>query len=256
MRRCDKQTICCAANASTTPANEWLVGLQSSQENSGATTVFRALYVVIVLMLCVGYFLLLPRAQQRRFSMDRNAEPVGTRFAESSNVKPKRVEVASFSGGCFWAMEALFRETPGVLATRVGFSGGHTEFPTYKQVGTGRTGHAETTEVRFDPDQVSYQHLLELFFENHDPTFEHRGGDWTDQCRSSIHYHTPEQQALAQAELEKRRNSGEYEKPLVTEIVPAGPFYPAEDYHQQYVEKQGIRYVCPIGKGKKRTASE
>jgi peptide-methionine (S)-S-oxide reductase len=213
---------------------------------------FRILCIVIILSLCLGYYALLPRTQPRKFSMDRNAEPVATRFAGDATTKPARVEVVSFSGGCFWAMEALFRETPGVLATRVGFSGGHTDSPTYKEVGTGTTGHAETTEVRFDPDQVSYQRLLELFFENHDPTFEHRGGDWTDQCRSAIHYYTPQQQILAQAELEKRRNSGEYEKPLVTEIVPAGPFYPAEDYHQQYVEKQGIRYVCPVGKGKKR----
>src|SRR5262245_39621713 len=106
-------------------------GLQWREATSGATLVFRVLCVVTIVTLCLGYYALLPRTQPRKFSMDRNAEPVATPFARQATSKPVRVEVASFSGGCFWAMEALFRETPGVLATRVGFSGGRTESPTY-----------------------------------------------------------------------------------------------------------------------------
>ena len=212
---------------------------------------FRTFSILVIAGIVAVYYALLPAAAKSKVESP-STEPVATKFAQSATTKPAHLETASFSGGCFWAMEAIFRETPGVIATRVGFSGGHTLNPTYKQVCTGTTGHAETTEIYFDPDQVSYAHLLELFFENHNPTFEHRGGDWTDQCRSIIFFHTPEQKRLAEIELEKRKQSDEYVEPILTEIVPASEFYSAESYHQQYVEKQGIKYVCPIGNGKKK----
>ncbi|HMB95368.1 MAG TPA: peptide-methionine (S)-S-oxide reductase MsrA [Tepidisphaeraceae bacterium] len=213
--------------------------------------ILRMLRGIIILTLCIGAFAYYEMHSARRIESDPG-QPTPTKFAIASKTKPARVEIASFSGGCFWAMEALFRETPGVIATRVGFSGGHAIDPSYKQVCTGKTGHAETTEVQFDPDRVSYQHLLELFFENHDPTFNHSGGEATDQCRSIIFFHSADQQTLAEAELKKTKSSGDYPLPVLTQILPAGDFYPAESYHQQYIEKQGIHFVCPIGNGRKR----
>jgi peptide-methionine (S)-S-oxide reductase len=212
---------------------------------------FRTFSILAIAGVVAVYYALLPSAPKPK-AASPSTQPVTTKFARSSTTAPAHIETASFSGGCFWAMEAIFRETPGVITTRVGFSGGHTLNPTYKQVCTGTTGHAETTEIQFDPDQVSYAHLLELFFENHNPTFEHRGGDWTNQCRSIIFVHTSEQKRLAEIELEKRKSSDDYIGPILTEILPASPFYSAESYHQQYVEKQGIKYVCPIGNGKKK----
>ncbi len=151
------------------------------------------------------------------------------------------MEKATFAAGCFWGVEATFRQMPGVTSTRVGYTGGKTENPTYKEVCTDRTGHAEAVEVEFDPTKISYADLLKVFWENHDPTQVNRQGpDWGTQYRSAIFYHAPEQQAEAQTSKDALERAHHYAKPIATQIVPAVTFYPAEDYHQQYLEKRGL----------------
>jgi peptide-methionine (S)-S-oxide reductase len=151
------------------------------------------------------------------------------------------MQKATFAAGCFWGVEATFRQIPGVISTRVGYIGGKTENPTYKEVCTDRTGHAEAVEVEFDPTKVAYNDLLQVFWENHDPTQVNRQGpDWGTQYRTAIFYHSPEQQAQAEASKQELEKSHRYAKPIATQIVPAVTFYPAEDYHQQYLEKRGL----------------
>jgi peptide-methionine (S)-S-oxide reductase len=150
------------------------------------------------------------------------------------------MEKAIFGAGCFWGVEAAFRKVPGVSSTRVGYAGGAVEHPTYEDVCTGTTGHAEVVEVEYDPSQVSYEELLEVFWNVHDPTTLNRQGpDIGTQYRSVVFFHSSEQKAAAMASREKLQGSGRYGKPLVTEIVPATEFYPAEAYHQRYLEKRG-----------------
>jgi len=152
------------------------------------------------------------------------------------------LQKATFGAGCFWGVEAEFRQLPkGVVSTAVGYEGGTMKNPTYRDVCTDRTGHAEVVEVEYDPEKVSYEDLLKVFWANHDPTTLNRQGpDVGTQYRSVIFYHTPEQQAAALASKEKLEKSGRYRRPVVTEIVPASSFYRAEDYHQQYLEKRGL----------------
>ena len=145
-------------------------------------------------------------------------------------------------------MEAEFRHQKGVIATRVGYAGGHTENPSYGDVCRGDTGHAETVEVEFDPKQVSYEQLIEVFFDLHDPTVAMEA-----QYRSAIFTHSPEQQVRALAARDKLARSGELDGKIVTEIAPAGRFWPAEAYHQQYVEKGGFSAACHRRKGKGTT---
>ena len=151
------------------------------------------------------------------------------------------MEKATFAAGCFWGVEVTFRQLPGVVSTRVGYTGGKMPSPTYEDVCTDRTGHAEAVEVEYDPGKLRYEQLLNIFWENHDPTTVNRQGpDFGSQYRSAIFFHTPEQQAAAQASKEALDKSGRYRSKVVTEIVPATTFYPAEDYHQQYLEKRGM----------------
>jgi peptide-methionine (S)-S-oxide reductase len=153
---------------------------------------------------------------------------------------------ATFAAGCFWGVEATFRQLPGVTATRVGYTGGKTENPTYKQVCTDMTGHAEAVEVDYDPAKVSYEQLLDVFWENHDPTqLNRQGPDWGTQYRSAIFFHSPEQEKAAVSSKEALEKSGRYRNKIATQIVPAVTFYPAEDYHQQYLEKRGLA-TCHI----------
>ena len=153
---------------------------------------------------------------------------------------------ATFAAGCFWGVEAAFRQTPGVTATRVGYSGGTTTHPTYREVCTDRTGHAEAVEVSYDPERVSYDDLLTVFWENHDPTQRNRQGpDIGTQYRSAIFYHDPAQEAAARASRQRLEQSGRYSRPIVTEITQAPEFYQAEEYHQQYLEKRGLA-TCKI----------
>jgi peptide-methionine (S)-S-oxide reductase len=154
--------------------------------------------------------------------------------------RAERIEVATFAAGCFWGVEEEFRKTKGVLATAVGYTGGHTKSPTYHQVCDGNTGHAEAVRVEFDPRVVSYDQLLELFWSIHDPTtVDRQGPDVGDQYRSAIFFHSPDQERAAIASRDRLAGSGDLRDPVVTQIVPAVDFTPAEEYHQQYVEKGG-----------------
>ncbi|MEO5971394.1 MAG: peptide-methionine (S)-S-oxide reductase MsrA [Bdellovibrionia bacterium] len=155
-------------------------------------------------------------------------------------------ELATFAAGCFWGVEQEFRDTPGVVATSVGFMGGHTLNPTYKEVCYEQTGHAEVVQVAFDPKVVSYSELLNIFWHLHDPTTLNRQGpDVGDQYRSAIYYHSPEQKSAAITSRNTLQESGELKSKIVTEITPASEFYPADSYHQQYVEKGGYA-ACHI----------
>lgn len=148
---------------------------------------------------------------------------------------------ATFAAGCFWGVEATFRRLPGVSSTRVGYTGGNYANPTYHDVCTDRTGHAEAVEVDYDPAKLSYEELLNIFWENHDPTqLNRQGPDSGSQYRSAIFFHSPEQEAAAKSSKEALARSGRFSKPVVTQIVPATTFYEAEDYHQQYLEKRGL----------------
>jgi peptide-methionine (S)-S-oxide reductase len=154
-------------------------------------------------------------------------------------------EKATFGAGCFWGVEYVFRRVPGVVEAQVGYSGGTTPNPTYEQVCSHTTGHAEVTQVTFDPEQVSFDQLLEVFWAMHDPTQVNRQGpDVGDQYRSVIFTHS-EDQALA-AKTSKERAQSRFSKPIATEIVPLTAFYPAEDYHQAYYEKNGHTPYCHV----------
>jgi len=153
------------------------------------------------------------------------------------------METATFAAGCFWGVESEFRRQNGVISTQVGYVGGKLENPTYYDVCSDRTGHAEAVEVEFDPAVISYESLLNLFWELHDPTTVNRQGpDVGSQYRSAIFFHSPEQEATAKASKERLQASGRYSRPIATEITPASQFYRAEEYHQQYEEKQGLRH--------------
>ena len=186
------------------------------------------------------------------------AKATATTTATAGEMKPStqpapKTETAVFGAGCFWGVESTFRKVPGVLKTEVGYAGGTTERPTYEQICYERTGHAEVVRVEYDPAKVDYQKLLEVFFENHDPTTLNRQGpDYGDQYRSVVFAQSPDQERLAAAEKARRDASGDYVGPIVTAIQPAVPFWPAEAYHQQYFEKQGLDWVCHTGNGKKR----
>ena len=149
---------------------------------------------------------------------------------------------ATFGAGCFWGVEAAFRQLEGVTGTRVGYAGGQTESPTYEDVCSHTTGHAEVVEVTFDPERISYRELLDVFWRKHDPTqLNRQGWDVGDQYRSAIFVHDEEQRA--EAEASKAREQEHHSRPVVTEIADAPEFYEAEDYHQQYLEKRG-RATC------------
>ncbi len=155
-------------------------------------------------------------------------------------------EKATFGAGCFWGVETVFRQTAGVKDAIVGYAGGKTENPTYEDVCRHETGHAEVVEVTFDPAEVSYETLLDVFWRNHDPTTRNRQGpDIGSQYRSVIFYHSPEQKAAAEAKLAELEKSGRFRRPIVTQIEPAPTFYRAEEYHQQYLAKHG-RTHCAI----------
>lgn len=149
-------------------------------------------------------------------------------------------EKATFAAGCFWGVEDAFMQMEGVTETQVGYIGGHTEEPTYREVCSDSTGHAEAVEVTFDPEKVSYDTLLDLFWQIHNPTTLNRQGpDVGSQYRSAIFYHSPEQEQMAQASKARWQESGRFTQPIVTEIIPAATFYPAEEYHQKYNLKHG-----------------
>jgi peptide-methionine (S)-S-oxide reductase len=151
------------------------------------------------------------------------------------------IEKATFGAGCFWGVEARFAEMPGVIDTAVGYEGGDLEHPTYKEVCTDRTGHAEVVDVTFDPSRLSYDTLLDAFFALHDPTqLNRQGPDWGSQYRSVIFTHSGEQMQQARAKIDELNASGAYRKPIVTKVEPATTFWRAEEYHQRYLEKRGM----------------
>ncbi len=147
---------------------------------------------------------------------------------------------ATFGAGCFWGVEARFQQVPGVTATAVGYEGGALDNPTYRDVCTDATGHAEVVEIDYDPAKVSYEQLLDLFFELHDPTqLNRQGPDWGKQYRSAVFYHSPEQEAAAKQVIARLTEEKRFSKPIVTQVVPAETFWRAEEYHQKYLEKRG-----------------
>lgn len=153
---------------------------------------------------------------------------------------------ATFAAGCFWGVESAFRQVPGVVDAAVGYTGGSLENPTYEDVCTDRTGHAEAVEVEFDPAKVSYDDLLEVFWQNHDPTTKNRQGpDVGTQYRSAIFFHDAGQEKAARESRERQEKSGRFRRPIVTEIAPAEQFWRAEEYHQRYLEKRGLAH-CKV----------
>jgi peptide-methionine (S)-S-oxide reductase len=150
------------------------------------------------------------------------------------------MEKATFGAGCFWGVEAAFQQIPGVIETAVGYEGGSLEQPSYKDVCTDRTGHAEVVELTFDPARVSYERLLDEFFSLHDPTqLNRQGPDWGTQYRSAVFFHSPEQEAAARATIARLAEERRFARPIVTQVVPAQTFWRAEEYHQKYLEKRG-----------------
>lgn len=158
---------------------------------------------------------------------------------------PEKQEVAILAGGCFWGMQDLFRKLPGILETRVGYTGGALANPTYKDVSTGRTGHAEAIRLVFDPQKLSYRRLIEFFFQIHDPTTRNRqGNDVGSQYRSAIFFTSEAQERVARQVISDVEASGKWPGRIVTEVVPAGPFYDAEEFHQDYLETYPEGYTC------------
>jgi peptide methionine sulfoxide reductase msrA/msrB len=173
--------------------------------------------------------------------------PLFAKRAKSDSVKPDpKREVATLAGGCFWGMEDILEKIPGVISTRVGYTGGELSNPKYGDVHTGATGHAESVEVTFDPTVISYETLLEkYFFRMHDPTTLNRqGNDTGTQYRSAIFYNSDAQRRTAELVKDRVDRSGRWKRPITTEITAAGPFYPAEEYHQKYLEKNPGGYTC------------
>jgi peptide-methionine (S)-S-oxide reductase len=192
-----------------------------------------------------------PAAPSVASTMPARTAPVGTdpgHVGDGTPLTPRDGdELAAFAAGCFWGVEDTFRHVPGVVATAVGFTGGHVDHPNYPLVCTHTTGHAETVLVEFDPKLVSYDTLLRVFFKNHDPTtFNRQGPDVGDQYRSAVFTFSPEQAAAAKAAREREQKA--LGKTVVTEITPIGKFWKAEGYHQQYDEKTGT-HSCPLPKG-------
>jgi len=192
-----------------------------------------SLFAAVGLLVLLGWFL-------------ESAEPAADQATTMTLQKSKdgaklMTQKATFGAGCFWGVEAAFRNVKGVANTTVGYSGGKMEHPTYRDVCTDETGHAEVVEVEFDPSVVTYKQLLDVFWKIHNPTTMNRQGpDVGTQYRSVIFYHTPEQKAEAEASKAALGKSGKYKNPVVTKIEAAGPFWRAEEYHQRYLEKHGL----------------
>lgn len=217
---------------------------------SSFVTVILSVLAILVGVSAQAFDLFGTSAQKQPLEKPRLTERGLIKVKGAPDTLPKSTEVASFAAGCFWGVEQEFRKQKGVLATAVGFMGGKTKAPTYHEVSEGDTGHAETVQVEFDSNVVSYDELLDLFWHLHDPTTLNRQGpDHGSQYRSAVFYHSAAQKQRAQATRDELARSGELSSPIVTEIVPAGAFTKAEEYHQQYVEKGG-RAGCHLRRKK------
>jgi methionine-S-sulfoxide reductase len=200
---------------------------------------------VFALAACFAQAQVLP-ANAKNANTSARMDTKATNSISATNTAVKR-EVATLAGGCFWGMEEILRKIPGVLDTRVGYTGGTVPNPTYRLVTTGITGHAEGLEIGFDPTQLSYEELLLIFFRMHDPTTLNRQhNDIGTQYRSAIFYHSEEQKQIAERVKARVDKSGQWKKPVVTEITKASTFYVAEDYHQKYLIKNPRGYNCHV----------
>ncbi len=170
---------------------------------------------------------------------------VAIKFKPIAFPKAEKLEKATFAAGCFWGVEAAFAEVKGVARATSGYAGGSFKNPTYEDVSSDKTGHAEAVELEYDPNIISYDKLLDIFWDIHDPTTPNKQGpDTGSQYRSIIFYHTPEQKEAALASKKKLEESKKYKRPIITEIIPAGDFYKAEEYHQRYYSKHGLQPTC------------
>ena len=189
------------------------------------------------------------KSHEQNSPTDKKSEPEEKPVLLETTKGPQK---ATFGSGCFWCTEAVFQQLKGVDSVVSGYTGGETQFPTYRQVGTGKTGHAEVVQVTYDPKVISYPELLEVFWKTHDPTTKNRQGpDVGTQYRSAIFYHSPEQQELAELYKQKIDTAGVFSKPIVTEIVAATDFYPAEDYHQDFADQNAGNAYCQMVIGPK-----
>lgn len=207
------------------------------------TILLRAVPVLVgVGLLALG----LASCREEIQAMDPNAPATNNEAPEiRSALAEETYDRATFAAGCFWGVESAFREVPGVVSTQVGYTGGHKDNPTYREVCSGRTGHAEAVEVVYDPQQVGYEKLLDVFWSIHDPTTLNRQGpDVGSQYRSAIFTHSDKQRELAEASRDARQAGGEVRGEIVTQIEPAETFWRAEEYHQQYFAKKGITPSC------------
>src|SRR5206468_7733455 len=187
----------------------------------------------------------IPAENLEKEGYGRYARLFGPADKADAKERPASRAVATLAGGCFWGMEDILRKIPGILETRVGYAGGKTKNPTYEDVSRGDTGHAETVEVVFDPSRITYEEILGYFFRMHDPTtLNQQHNDIGTQYRSAIFYHDDEQRQVAERVKERVQRSGKWDGRIVTEIVPAGEFWAAEDYHQKYLEKHPGGYTC------------
>lgn len=211
-------------------------------------TAYRIYFLIVFCLLAVALGAVLPRLAARLKTdndegvvvPEETKKMVTAKIAES---KSGRVERAVFGAGCFWGVEAEFRRTPGVLKTEVGYAGGTVLNPTYEQICTDTTGHAEVVAVDFDPAEVSFDQLLDVFWANHNPTqLNRQGPDFGKQYRTVVFYADDAQKQTAEASKQRLAESGKFSKPVVTQIVPLTNYFPAEDYHQQYLEKRGLSH--------------
>lgn len=202
----------------------------------------------LLVVLLVPVFMSLQKSESPRSS---STEPLaGDTTEEMNRVNEENMantKTATFGAGCFWGVESVFQQLDGVTATSVGYMGGKVQNPSYRQVCTDLTGHAEVVRVEYDPEKISYDRLLEVFFELHDPTQVNRQGpDVGTQYRSAVFYYDDDQMKTAEASKAKLAASGQYKKEIATEIVPAAEFWMAEEYHQDYYKKKGIAPACVI----------
>ncbi len=196
------------------------------------------------LLLCCAFLLHgCAQAQDTHFSQSKSFKTM----TQTPNSNPKSIATATFGAGCFWCTEAQFQQLKGVLTVESGYMGGKVEAPTYKQVCTGNTGHAEVTRITYDPSVITYDELLAAFWQSHDPTTLNRqGADVGTQYRSAIFYYSPEQKATAEKYKNQLNAENAFNNPVVTEITAAVPFYKAEDYHQDYYNQNGSQPYCQM----------